>query len=78
MCCLAILANRAHWRRSFGVPVRLGARALGRGEQLAGALDVAGSNRAGDEAVVAKSVVHQVAIGAMVATMSFSDDDMED
>ena len=46
----------AHWRRSFGVPVRFGARALGRGEQLAGALDVAGSNRAGDEAVVADAV----------------------
>src|SRR5208282_1187518 len=50
----------ARWRRGFGLAVRLGARAhgrgLGRGKRLAGARDVAGSNRAGEEAVVADAV----------------------
>ena len=44
-------------RRSFGVKVlevtvRLSGRAFGRGERLADALDVAGSNRSGKQAVV--------------------------
>src|SRR5208282_1660319 len=50
----------ARWRSCFGLAVRLVARALGRslwrGERLAGALDVAGSNRAGEEAIVADAV----------------------
>src|SRR4029077_1248500 len=48
-------------RRSFGVRVlevtfRLSGRAFGRGERLADALDVAGSNRSGKQAVVANAV----------------------
>ena len=47
-------------RRCFGLVVGLGAPALawlrGRGEQLANALDVVRSNRAGDEAVMADAV----------------------
>ena len=45
----------ARWGRCFGLAMRLGMGALGRrlgGEQLTGALDVAGSNRAGKQAVV--------------------------
>ncbi len=55
--------QHGHWRAGegrFGLAVRLGARALGRGlgrgEQLADALDVVGSNRAGEQAVVADAV----------------------
>ena len=47
-------------RRSFGLAVRRVGRALGRGlgrgEQLSDALDVAGSNHSGEEAVVADAV----------------------
>ena len=48
-------------RKSFGVTVlevtvRLSGRAFGRGERLADALDVAGSNGAGKQAVVANAV----------------------
>src|SRR5208282_3530335 len=53
-------ATRASARRQrwFGVAVGLGRRAFarGRGEQLADALDVAGANRAGEEAIVADAV----------------------
>ena len=48
------------WRRCLGVTVRLGGRALRRGlwrdEQLAGAFDVVGPNRAGEQAVVADAM----------------------
>ena len=43
-------------RRCFSVIVRLGGRALGGGEQLADALDVVGSPRPGEQAVVANAV----------------------
>ena len=47
-------------RNVFGLIVGLGARTLGsglrRGEQVSGALDVLGANRAGDEAVVSDPV----------------------
>ena len=57
----AAAAWASTWRRSFvGVAVGLGAwalgRDLGRGERLARALDVAGSNRAGEQAVVADAM----------------------
>ena len=53
--------QRAPRRRSFGVRVlevtfRLSGRSLGRGEPLSDALDVAGSNRSGNRAVVANAV----------------------
>ena len=44
------------WRRCFGVSVRLGGRALRRRERLAGALDVGGPERAGEQAVVADAM----------------------
>jgi hypothetical protein len=48
------------WRRCLSVTVRLGGRALRRGlwraEQLAGAFDVVGPNRAGEQAVVADAM----------------------
>jgi hypothetical protein len=46
------------WRRCFSVAVGVGSGALGRGcgEQSAGALDVAGSNRSSEQAVVADAV----------------------
>jgi hypothetical protein len=44
------------WRGRFNVSVRLRGWALGRGEQLADALDVAGASRSGEQAVVADAV----------------------
>jgi hypothetical protein len=48
------------WRDVFSLTVGLGARRLGRilrrGEQLSGAFDVVGSNRAGEQAVMSDAV----------------------
>ena len=44
------------WRRRFSVSVRLGGRALGRDEQLAGSLDVVRPNRSPEQAIVADAV----------------------
>ena len=43
-------------RRCLSVIVRLGGRALGRGEQLADALDVVGANGSCEQAIVADAV----------------------
>ncbi len=43
-------------RRSFGLAVCLGGRGVGRGEHLANAVDIARSNRSGEQAVVADAV----------------------
>jgi hypothetical protein len=57
----AAAAGAASRRQNvFGLTVGLGVRALGSGlrrrEQVSGALDVVGSNRAGQQAVVADAV----------------------
>ena len=52
------------WRRGFGLAVRLGARPLGRGQQMAGALDVVGTNAAGEQAVMADDARGSAEVGS--------------